>query len=100
MKRCISLIPQRVKMNTNHTFIKTGPTLINLCVKEPIVVIPDLFIFPLDFHAVHNVEDPTIYKDRALIYTYNGSEYPWKKKLKQLKESGKCTTDENCHKLL
>lgn len=93
LKRCIAKIPERVKMSTKHTFIKTGPSLLNECVKEPIIVLPDTYCFPLDFHTVNNVKDPVVFSDRAIIYTYNGAEYPHMKKLKMLKETGKCTGD-------
>lgn len=94
LKRCINLIPQRVKMETKHTFIKTGPTLINMCVKEPIIIIPTTYIFPKDFHVAHNIANPEMFKNNAIIFTYNGFEYPHMKKLKQLKEEGKCTGDD------
>lgn len=84
MKRCIDAIPSRVLMNTEHTFIKTGPSLLNACVKEPIVVLPDLYCFPLDFHFAHNVDDPKKFKYKSIIFTYNGFEYPHMKKLKTL----------------
>ena len=94
LKRCIGKIPERVKMDTKHTFIKTGPSLLNECVKEPIIVLPDTWIFPMDFHFEHNIKDPTIFSDRAVIFTYNGFEYPHMKKLKLLKDTGKCSGDD------
>lgn len=101
LKRCISLIPERVKINTKHTFIKTGPTLINLCVKEPIIIIPTEYIFPLDFHKMQGINDPTIFKNKALIFTYNGSDYPHMIRLKQLEKEGKCKIiDGSCNKFL
>lgn len=101
LKRCIDLIPERVRINTKHTFIKTGPTLINMCVKEPIVVIPTPWIFPLDFHKMNEIEDPTIFKNKALIFTYNGSDYPFMVKLKQLEKEGKCNiADGSCMKYM
>lgn len=94
LKRCIDLIKSRVMMNTHHTFIKTGPTLINLCIKEPIILLPTEYIFPLDFHYQQNVSDPTVFKDRAFIFTYNGQDYDFMKKLKNLKATGKCDGDD------
>jgi mannosyltransferase OCH1-like enzyme len=94
LKRCIDLIPERVRLNTKHTFIKTGPTLLNMSVQEPIITIPTNWIFPKDFHKVHNVPDISIFKKTSLIFTYNGAEYPHMKKLKKLKESGKCNGDD------
>lgn len=90
LRKCISLIPERVKIKTQHTFIKTGPTLINLCIKEPIIIIPTEWIFPVDFHKMHKIPDVSIFKNKALIFTYNGSDYPHMVRLKQLENEGKC----------
>lgn len=99
LKKCIELIPERVKMNSIHTFEKTGPVLLNLCIKEPIIILPDTYVFPLDFHKIHNVPDLSVFAKSSIIYTYNGFEYPHMKKLKMLKDTGKCTnTNGDCAK--
>lgn len=85
LKRCINEIPKRVKMPTIHTFIKTGPTLLNSSIKEIICIIPYNLIFPKDFHKKTNVENPLEFSNIALVFTYNGGEYPHLKKLNKLK---------------
>lgn len=82
--RCIQIIPERVKLPTVHTFIKTGPTLLNKCVEEIINIIPYNYIFPKDFHWKTNVDDPMEFSDKALVFTYNGAEYDHIKKLRKL----------------
>jgi mannosyltransferase OCH1-like enzyme len=94
LKRCIDLIPERVKIDTPYAFLKTGPILLNMSIQEPIITIPTHWIFPKDFHLIHNIPDVSIFKKSALIFTYNRLEYPHLKKLKQLEETGKCKGDE------
>lgn len=85
LKRCIDEIPKRVKLSFSkyETFMKTGPTLLNKNVKEPIVVLPYNYVFPMDFHYKTNIEDPMVFKDKAIIFTYNGKEYGHFKKLEK-----------------
>lgn len=80
MKRCIEDIPERVKLGTRHAFIRTGPVLLNKSIKEPIVVLPYIYVFPKDFHKKTDVVDPMEFKDTSIIFTYNGTEYPHIKK--------------------
>ncbi len=82
LKKCIDLIPARIKLSSKHAFIKTGPTLLNMCINEIIDIIPYFYVFPKDFHIKTDVLDPLEFKDRAIIFTYNGEEYPHLKKLK------------------
>jgi inositol phosphorylceramide mannosyltransferase catalytic subunit len=91
LRKMIDLIPERVKMPTEHTFIKTGPILFNMCLEGPLVVLNHYWIFPLDFHKKHNIKDPKIFKKKALVFTYNGMEYPHIKKLKSIEQFGKCS---------
>lgn len=86
LKRCIDNIPDRIAMNTTHTYIKTGPTLLNSCVKEVISIIPYYYIFPKDFHWKTHVKDPMSFSKTALVFTYNGAEYDHIKKLKQFEK--------------
>jgi hypothetical protein len=74
-------------MNTQHTFIKTGPVLLNQCIKEVISIIPYKLIFPKDFHWETGVKDPMEFADNALIFTYNGAEYPHIKNLRKLERN-------------
>jgi mannosyltransferase OCH1-like enzyme len=91
LKKCILKIPERVKMRTSFTFIRTGPSLLNECIEEPIILLPHFWIFPKDFHYQHGITDVSIFKDKALTFTYNVKDYPHNKKLKNLELFGKCT---------
>lgn len=90
LKDMIDLIPSRIKMRTEHAWVKTGPKLFNLCIKSPITILPHKWVFPLDFHYQHNVKDPKIFKDKALMFTYNGNDYSFVKKLRNLEKFGNC----------
>lgn len=85
--KCIKEVPKRVKLSTIHTFIKTGPGLLNKCIKEIITILPYHYIFPKDFHWRTNVDNPSLFSDVALVFTYNGKEYPHLKKLQALTKS-------------
>lgn len=61
---------------------KTGPVLLNKCVKEAIVILPHNMVFPKDFHYVSGINHCEM-KDEAIIFTYNGSEYPHIKEAKE-----------------
>lgn len=84
LARCISEIPERFELSTSHAFIKTGPVLLNKCIKETINIIPYHYIFPKDFHWKTNVEDPMEFSEKALVFTYNGAEYDHIKALRKL----------------
>lgn len=96
LKKCIYQIPERIRMNTEHAFVKTGPVLLNICIDEPIILIPHQLIFPLDFHFKHGIKNPRFFKEKALVFTYNGADYPHMKKLEALKTTGKCSGP-NCN---
>ena len=83
MKRLIDSIPERVcskELENAPAWITTGPVLFNACIRTPITIIMHDWIFPLDFHKKTHVADPNIFKDVALVFTYNGQEYPHMKK--------------------
>ena len=100
MRKCIARIPERMRLPIKHAFIKTGPVLLNECISEAIIILPSKWIFSLDFHKVHNVKDPSVFKNSSLVYTYNNAEYPFMKKLRILKETGKCMSDNECASLM
>ncbi len=81
LKRCIEKISKN-----DYTFMEsvkgawseTGPVLLNSSVKEGIIILPYYYVFPKDFHYQQGVKDPMEFKDSALVFTYNGMDYPHK----------------------
>lgn len=55
---------------------QTGPVLLNNSIKEGIIILPYTHVFPKDFHYKQGIKDPCQFKDNALVFTYNGMEYP------------------------
>jgi len=85
----IQKIPSRVLMNTEHAWIKTGPQLMNQCLREVITLIPYSYVFPTDFHYPSpHIKDPMVFRNKSIIYTRNGTEYPFMKKLKNIEKFG------------
>ena len=79
LKRCISKIPEYskdVKRKKTGAWAMSGPCLLNNCIMEPIIVVPYKYIFPVDFHYKQGINDPSIYKNDSLVFTYNGNDYP------------------------
>ena len=81
LKRCIEKIPEydsSIIKKIYGPWTITGPVLLNDCIKEPIIVVPYHYIFPVDFHSKQDIKDPCAFKEDALVYTYNGDDYPHK----------------------
>ncbi len=82
LKRCIEKITKN-----DYTFIErfkgawseTGPVLLNNSVKEGVIILPYYYVFPKDFHYQQAVKNHCEFKDDALVFTYNGMDYPHKK---------------------
>lgn len=79
IKKMVDMVSERVYSNIlkkQPVWVKTGPVLFNACIQSPIVLIKHDWIFPLNFHMKTNVDNPMIFKETALVFTYNGQEYP------------------------
>lgn len=79
LKRCIDKIPEYSKnfiKNIKGAWAMSGPGLLNDCILEPIIVVPYSYIFPVDFHYQQGIDDPCMFKNDSLVFTYNGNDYP------------------------
>lgn len=83
LRRCIEKISKNdytLMERIKGAWCETGPVLLNSSVKEGIVILPYYYVFPKDFHYQQGVSDPCDFKNEALVFTYNGMDYPHKKK--------------------
>lgn len=77
LNKIIAELPNNYKKYSHMNAIyKTGPFFLNKHLISPITVVPTDWIFPVDFHYKTKTKDPSVFKDKSLVFTYNTQEYP------------------------